>query len=610
MANPNSQFIIDELNSRTDKAKDRYSEPRDPESGDDHVWQVRERVAKVVDKIMGEEHEDRYDILGKTLDLRRKKGLMTRMFGSLGTRLSRMFSGAPSRVGSTEMPDMNHADYSRVVETMQDVMPASDIIEDSPEPTPEMRGMLTGLLGEDAVRSPEMAFVYREIQNDDEGPEIDPDYQFAIEALTPSDSDIPQAQITQSVQYMTELIANSRADDTQRLSGVEHTSVNTAWQLFKENLGKKWGEEIDELAYEYDDLQTAHPGADVVEENSRTTVEYDDDKIKVPKGFVDFQNARTLLVGIEDKSGTDLRQSLTAIRKVGRFVKQLLGPMPRRKPPTIFQLRVLAKARRFARERYQLLGDRPDGFDEVISPDDFRKAYVAAYMDRFGFENEDLRRATLVHAMRQLNDEENKKSIDFETILKKSGISKKARKALNLDMTNQEISTAISDGKVTLDEAVEIVSTLRTALRNGRIYGRDLTLKENFGPFMLRLHNMHRLYTGLDELEGLDEVALHSETDKFIKVIETKAQSSRDKLERALRGVVGQPPIDEDEDYAEGEGTEEEGSTADKADRPWAEKAAERFSKLNDNPLFREAFQAVSGSVLDWAFDRILRRRR
>ncbi len=643
MTNPNTRFITEELDRRATNAENIYYEVPDEDNG--RVWRVRDRVARVVDKITGEErNEDRYDVLGKALDTKRKKGFIKRMFGWAGKRLSRLFRGEPTMVGNTEMPDRNQPDFLRVVSTMEDVLPMSDVIETYSDPdgididgmpdgpqrahaqrSRDLKGELRDLLDDDAVRDPEMAFVYRDLENE----EMLADYRYAITALTPPPNrDVEAESARTHLATVTAALRSLGADVSTRLDAEQRGILDAALRTINRSLQERFGGNFEALRNQYNQLRGDHDDAEVVPEVGRTQVEYDDanNRILTPLGFAEFCEAQTALdnVGgdITAKVGEPLSTHLGAIANVATTLSNSFPPAPagperqQATPPTIFQIRVLAMARRFARERYALSGTRPQGYDQVIHPDDFKRAYVQAYLDGFGFESEDLRKATLDHAIRRIEGDNAKDSVDLDWILKKSPLPRRVRKALQPDMSDEDLSRAIADGKILVDEIPRIIVLLRAALRSGRAYGRDITLDENFGPLMLKLHKMHRLYAALNEIEGMDEVALRSSSEIFLRLVEREADQAREVLRDAARNIVGEPPVAEDEDYeavsdsgssedASSDGAEGDEQESTEGKKDFSTKLAERIEKLRENPAVVQLMHFGGGFIVDLITDRI-----
>ncbi len=248
---------------------------------------------------------------------------------------------------------------------------------------------------------------------------------------------------------------------------------------------------------------------------------------------------------------------------------------------------------------------KPENFEITPTPEDFKQAYVQTYLDHFEFENEDIRKATLEHAIKQLNEENNAPDITLNGVLKKAGFDKKIRKVLDPEMTDKELSEAIADGDVPLDEIPRLVAILRMALRSGRFDGKCLSLSENIGPLTLQLHKFNRLYRGLNQLENMDETMLKSETGRFLTLLGDEAEEAR-KILRTARteesGVDVPEPEPEPAPAAAPEG--EEG--ADKVST-LSEQLAERFKKVHENPFAREIMQFAVGATADWFLSKLRR---
>jgi len=275
---------------------------------------------------------------------------------------------------------------------------------------------------------------------------------------------------------------------------------------------------------------------------------------------------------------------------------------------TIFELRLLANAHKIARERYMRLGISAPapGVDIPISPDDFREAYVKTYLDHFDFENEDVRRAALQHAIKQLGKETDKgEEITLAEILKK--IDKKDwNKVITARSTSDEISKAISDGDIQLDEIPEVISHLRSALLSGRFDRRNISRKENLGPLILKLNRLYRLYQGLGRLEkDVEQASLGSVESTFMKMVADEAEESREILLNARLGGAPEPVVESTEEEAEGSPQPASHETP----QTIKEIFAERLRKLNDDPLLREIVHFGFGVVADWMLGKISKRR-
>ncbi|EKD64000.1 MAG: hypothetical protein ACD_51C00102G0001, partial [uncultured bacterium] len=275
----------------------------------------------------------------------------------------------------------------------------------------------------------------------------------------------------------------------------------------------------------------------------------------------------------------------------------------------IFELRLLANAHKIARERYTRLG-RPAPANDVaipISPDDFREAYVKTYLDHFDFENEDIRRAALQHAMKQLEKQADEEEVTLKEILKISD-KKDWAKIITPRSTSDEISKAISDGDIKLDDIPEVISLLRTALLSGRFNKRNISGKENLGPLILKLNRLYRLYRGLGELErNIDDVSLGSVKDTFIKTISTEANEARTTLRNARTGASPEPTVTPAPESATEAGTSK---PVHETPQTIKEIIANRVKQLNDDPLLREIVHFGFGMVADWLLSKLGRKKR
>ncbi|OIP81080.1 hypothetical protein COW94_02435 [Candidatus Peregrinibacteria bacterium CG22_combo_CG10-13_8_21_14_all_44_10] len=516
MTNPNSRSIVDGINRRNTLAGNLYYESVTTDGST--VLRVRDRVASVVNKILGEERPDRYDVLGKVLGAKRlkKPGFLNRMFGGLSKRIAGLFgretADSEPHMSNLEIPDINTPDYIRITSTLRDILPPSDVMElpDDPDYPEEanldtlaeddprrrhkiLKEELRSLVSDAALGDPEMAFVYHDLV-DDASLE---DYRRAIEILG----------------------ANREAAAPES-PAAEGDTDESSWQ-----------------------------------------------------------------------------------------------------PPTVFQIRSLAIARRIARENAAMLGNTPQGYEPIVRPENYRRAYIEAYFDRFGFRDDDLRRATLIHAARQLEQDSQKNEITFEEILDKTkGISKSTRSALHAHMTDAEVSDGIASKQIILDDLPQVIAVLRAALMSGRVYDRPVSLDENFGALMLKLHKMYHMYQTLDDLEGMDEQELRDPSSSYQRIIETQAERARKQIRATYRAVVGQPPIADDPEHQIAASLSGENSDNEDADgeNPENNKPNHRWDSLKDkfsglmesyreNPLMREAVQVGLDMFSYWFVSRVRR---
>ena len=260
---------------------------------------------------------------------------------------------------------------------------------------------------------------------------------------------------------------------------------------------------------------------------------------------------------------------------------------------TVFQIRLLANARCFARKRYELLNHSTPPEYIPISPDDFKRAYIGCYLDHIEPHDLELRQAALKHALKRASQEEDQGGASLADILDMPKMKKEfeflknddLRNVLRSDATHEELSEIIRKGLLPRNKLPKFIAVMRSIILDRNL---KLSKRDNFIPLILKLNKLHVLYSGLEDLRSMpSREELNDAPHKFLDLIAGKA----DKV------------IDDIEPHKEF--TEEEKSTRKKH---WKELAAEKIGSLRENPATMELIKTFGYVFYDAVGDHVRRK--
>lgn len=261
---------------------------------------------------------------------------------------------------------------------------------------------------------------------------------------------------------------------------------------------------------------------------------------------------------------------------------------------SVFQLRVLANARKFARERYALLNHDTPKFIPMF-PEDFERAHIGAYLDHIEPHDMELREAALRHALKSADDEKNELLTLAEVLdaskfkfLKKDEV----RDVLRADATYKELSDLIRKGLIPLNSLPGFIGGLRKVVLDGDV-------QENFVPLILKLHKLYGLYSGLSDVESLSREELNDAPHAFLDLIAKRAGKARE----AVSDDVEKEKKGDDK-------KKKEEKKGDKKKKDIYEKSAEVMQKLRNNPAVFELVQTSAAVFFDIFWSRLFGKRR